>query len=204
MWPTCDSALGGPLPRQGTDARRSSRISRVAWSPALTTMSGPRYFGFVIGGSVPAALAADWLTSTWDQNAVLQLATPAAALIEEIAARVAGRAPRAAARGRRVGFTSGDTMANFVGLAAGPPRGPAPGRLGRRGPGPHRRAADPRPDRPGRARLDPRRVALRRPGPRPGRARPDRRRGPDGPASPSRRCSTAGPNRPSSAPSWAR
>jgi glutamate/tyrosine decarboxylase-like PLP-dependent enzyme len=81
-------------------------------------MSGPRYFGFVIGGSLPAALAADWLTSTWDQNAVLERATPAAALIERIAGdwliELLGLPT-----GTTVGFTSGDTMANFTGLAAG-------------------------------------------------------------------------------------
>ena len=55
--------------------------------PGLTQMTGGRYFGFVIGGSLPAATAADWLTSAWDQNAGLALPTPAAAVVEEVAGR---------------------------------------------------------------------------------------------------------------------
>ena len=80
-------------------------------------MSGPRYFGFVIGGSHPAALAADWLTSAWDQNAVLYLATPAAAVVEEVAAAWLVELLGLPA-GTSVGFTTGATMANFAGLAA--------------------------------------------------------------------------------------
>jgi glutamate/tyrosine decarboxylase-like PLP-dependent enzyme len=80
-------------------------------------MNSPRYFGFVIGGSVPAALAVDWLTSTWDQNVGLYLATPAASVVEEVAAawlvELLGLPPSAT-----VGYTSGATMANFTGLAA--------------------------------------------------------------------------------------
>ena len=54
-------------------------------SPGLTAMGSPRFFGFVIGGAHPAALAADWLTSAWDQNAGLAAPTPAVAALEEIA-----------------------------------------------------------------------------------------------------------------------
>ena len=53
--------------------------------PGITAMGSPRYFGFVIGGALPAALAADWMAATWDQNAGLASPTPAVAAIEEIA-----------------------------------------------------------------------------------------------------------------------
>jgi len=53
----------------------------------LHDTTGPRFFGWVIGGSLPAALAADWLTSTWDQNAALYVCSPASAVVEETAGR---------------------------------------------------------------------------------------------------------------------
>jgi glutamate/tyrosine decarboxylase-like PLP-dependent enzyme len=110
-------ALAMPLPRTGTDARTVIRELAAAVDPGLIAMSGPRYFGFVIGGSVPSALATDWLTSTWDQNVGLYLATPAASVVEEVAAgwllELLGLPASAA-----VGFTTGATMANFSGLAA--------------------------------------------------------------------------------------
>jgi glutamate/tyrosine decarboxylase-like PLP-dependent enzyme len=56
-------------------------------APGLTAMGSPRFFGFVIGGAHPAALAADWLTSTWDQNATLAAPTPAVSAFEDVAGR---------------------------------------------------------------------------------------------------------------------
>jgi glutamate/tyrosine decarboxylase-like PLP-dependent enzyme len=114
---TLEAAVGGPLPRSGTAATAVIEDLAAAVDAGLVAMSGPRYFGFVIGGAVPAALAADWLTSTWDQNVGMFLATPAAAVVEQVAAdwlvELLGLPP-----GSSVGFTSGATMANFTGLAA--------------------------------------------------------------------------------------
>jgi glutamate/tyrosine decarboxylase-like PLP-dependent enzyme len=86
-------------------------------SPATVASAGPRYFGFVIGGSLPAGLAASWLASTWDQNAGLVAASPVAAAVEEIASKwsleVLGLPATSAGA-----FVTGATMANFTGLAA--------------------------------------------------------------------------------------
>jgi glutamate/tyrosine decarboxylase-like PLP-dependent enzyme len=94
-----------------------SELARAA-EPGLVASAGPRYFGFVIGGSHSAAVAADWLTSAWDQNAGLHATSPAAAVVEEVAAAwlldLLGLP-----RGASVGFVTGGQMANFVGLAAG-------------------------------------------------------------------------------------
>lgn len=83
-------------------------------------MAGPsgRFFGWVMGGTLPASLAADWLVSAWDQNAGMRDATPGVVSIEDAAGRWLLDAlglPRASA----VGFVTGATMANFTGLAAG-------------------------------------------------------------------------------------
>src|SRR5919108_4895055 len=76
-------ALGGPLPEHGEPAGRVvAELARRA-DPGLVATAGPRFFGFVIGGSVPAALGADWLTSAWDQNAGLFVLSPAAAVAGE-------------------------------------------------------------------------------------------------------------------------
>src|SRR2546425_9554077 len=80
-------ALAGPLPEQGEPAARVvEELARKA-DPGIVASGGPRFFGFVIGGSVPAALAADWLTSAWDQNAGLVVPSPAAALVAETVLR---------------------------------------------------------------------------------------------------------------------
>jgi len=77
--------LGGPVPEGPTDAREVVRELAAAGDAGAVAIAGGRYFGFVIGGAVPAALAADWLTSTWDQNAGLYVAGPAASVVEEVA-----------------------------------------------------------------------------------------------------------------------
>jgi glutamate/tyrosine decarboxylase-like PLP-dependent enzyme len=81
------------------------------------TTTGPRYFGFVVGGSLPAALAADWLTSAWDQNAGLAVLSPAAAVVEEIAAGWLAELLGLPA-GVSMGVVTGAQMAIVTGLAA--------------------------------------------------------------------------------------
>src|SRR5262249_40421506 len=77
------AALGGPLPEQGEAPERVvEELARKA-DPGIVASAGPRFFGFVIGGSLPAAIGADWLTSAWDQNAGLFVLSPAAAIVEE-------------------------------------------------------------------------------------------------------------------------
>jgi len=78
------ASLGGPLPDAGEAPEAVlEHLARDA-EPGVIGIAGPRYFGFVIGGSLPAALAADWLTSTWDQNAGIYAAGPAASVVEEV------------------------------------------------------------------------------------------------------------------------
>src|SRR5512141_1705059 len=109
--------FGGPLPREGTPAAEVVDYLATKAEPGLMAMPSGRFFGWVIGGTLPAALAADWLVSAWDQNAGLRFATPATAAIEEAAGRwlleLLGLPAEA-----DVGFATGATMANFTGLAA--------------------------------------------------------------------------------------
>ena len=111
------AALGGPLPQEGTDpARVVTELARNADGGIVAT-AGPRYFGFVVGGSVPAALATDWLVSTWDQNAGIYALSPAAAVVEEVTVQwlleLFGLPSSAS-----VGFVTGCQMANATCLAA--------------------------------------------------------------------------------------
>jgi glutamate/tyrosine decarboxylase-like PLP-dependent enzyme len=111
------AALGGPLPERGTDPMTVVEELATAADPGLIAMAGPRYFGFVIGGSVPSTVAADWLTGAWDQNAGIYQAGPSASVVEEVAAGWLLELmdlPRTAS----VGFVTGAQMANFTCLAA--------------------------------------------------------------------------------------
>ena len=72
-------AFGGPLPRGGMPAEEVVDLLAATAEPGLMAMPSGRFFGWVIGGSLPAALASDWLVSAWDQNAGLRYATPAMA-----------------------------------------------------------------------------------------------------------------------------
>jgi glutamate/tyrosine decarboxylase-like PLP-dependent enzyme len=109
--------LGGPLPDHGSDpAEVVAELAELA-DDGLVASAGPRYFGFVVGGSLPAALAADWLAAAWDQNAGLFVLGPAAATVEDVAAgwllELLGLPPTAT-----TGFVTGGLGANFGGLAA--------------------------------------------------------------------------------------
>jgi glutamate/tyrosine decarboxylase-like PLP-dependent enzyme len=111
------AALDAPLPETGADpVAVIEELGRVA-GPATVASPGPRYFGFVTGGSLPAALAADWLASAWDQNAFSRVASPAACAIEAVTERWALEALGLPADAG-VGFTTGATMANFTCIAA--------------------------------------------------------------------------------------
>ena len=105
------------LPDGPTDAATVVDELAAACEPGLTAMPGGRFFGFVIGGTHPAALAADWLVSAWDQNTGLRVLTPAHSAVEELTETwlldLLGLPPDSA-----VGFVTGGTMANFTCLAA--------------------------------------------------------------------------------------
>ncbi|MFO7278174.1 MAG: pyridoxal-dependent decarboxylase [Pseudomonadota bacterium] len=109
--------LDEPLPAGPTDSEETLALLDECVSPATMAMAGPRFFGFVIGGSLPVALAANWLAGAWDQNAALAAAVPGVARLEEIALRwlveLFGLPPQTGG-----GFVTGATVANFTALAA--------------------------------------------------------------------------------------
>ena len=114
---TSFTQLGGPLPERPSDPREVIRLLDECAAPATVASAGPRYFGFVTGGTLPAALGASVLAAAWDQNAAFEVMSPAAAALEETAARwvleLLGLPAQSA-----VGFTTGATMANLAALAA--------------------------------------------------------------------------------------
>jgi glutamate/tyrosine decarboxylase-like PLP-dependent enzyme len=111
------NAFGGPLPEAPTDPRTVITELAAAADPGLIAEAGGRYFGFVIGGAVPASLAADWLSSAWDQNAGLYICGPSAAIVEDVAGawlvELLGLPEHAS-----FGFVTGGQMASFTALAA--------------------------------------------------------------------------------------
>ena len=110
-------SLGGSLPDDPTDPAQVLDLLDEVGSPATVATTGGRYFGFVIGGTLPASLAANWLASAWDQNAAMQVMSPVAAKVEEIVREwtldLLGLPSPSG-----VGFVTCTTMANFSGLAA--------------------------------------------------------------------------------------
>ena len=111
------AGLGDALPEEPADASAVlARLDDIV-SPATMAMAGPRFFGFVIGGSLPVTLAANWLATAWDQNTGLHAVTPGTSHIEQLAldwlldvlhlpAGIAGA------------FVTGATVANMTALAA--------------------------------------------------------------------------------------
>jgi glutamate/tyrosine decarboxylase-like PLP-dependent enzyme len=118
--PEAVAALGAfdhPLPETSTEPAAVLRLLDEIGSPATTAMAGRRFFGFVIGGSLPVTLAANWLAGAWDQNTGLYRPTPGTAFLEQVALRwlleVLGL-PRDCGGA----FVTGATVANLCGLAA--------------------------------------------------------------------------------------
>lgn len=109
--------LDEPLPETGTDPDSAVTEWMRRAEPGIVTSSGPRYFGFVVGGTLPAALAGDILTSTIDQNGGIWSLSPAAAQTELVVARWLKELFGLPMSWRGV-MTSGATMSNLVGLAA--------------------------------------------------------------------------------------
>jgi glutamate/tyrosine decarboxylase-like PLP-dependent enzyme len=122
VWPSTSlddlrQALGAPLADGPTEPLTViDQLARAA-EPGLVTTTGPRYFGFVTGGALPASVAADWLAAAWDQNSGLYVMSPAGAVAEEVAGRWVADLlglPESVS----LAFTTGCHMANFTALAA--------------------------------------------------------------------------------------
>jgi glutamate/tyrosine decarboxylase-like PLP-dependent enzyme len=122
VWPTIalgDLRAAFPRTLQHAPVEPAAAIEELvrAADPGLVSTTGPRYFGFVTGGALPATVAAEWLTAAWDQNTALYVMSPAGAVVEEVAGGwlldVLGLPSTAS-----FAFVTGCHMANFTGLAA--------------------------------------------------------------------------------------
>lgn len=111
------AAFDGPVPATGLDAAAVLEELAAKAEPGLTAMGSGRYFGFVIGGALPATTAADWLATAWDQNTGLAQPTPATSAIEAVAGRwvleLLGLPPHCS-----FAFVTGCQMAHVTALAA--------------------------------------------------------------------------------------
>jgi glutamate/tyrosine decarboxylase-like PLP-dependent enzyme len=111
------TALHVPLSERPMDPAQVVDELVAAAEPGLVAMPSGRYFGFVIGGGLPAALAADWLTSTWDQNAGLYVGGPSASVVEQVVhewvCELLGLPPNSS-----IGFVTGTQMGSVTALAA--------------------------------------------------------------------------------------
>lgn len=109
--------LGEPLPDRPSDPASVLALLDDIGSPATTATAGGRYFGFVVGGSLPVTVAASWLATAWDNDAGMSLVLPAGAAVEEIARRwlldILRLPPESG-----IGFVTGGTMADLTCLAA--------------------------------------------------------------------------------------
>jgi len=110
--------LGRDLPESGEPATEVLDLLAEASEPGLMAMGSPRFYGWVIGGTQPVALAADWIVSAWDQNTGLRVVTPAVVAVEELAGEWLVDLLGLPA-GSEVGFVTGATMAQFTCMAAG-------------------------------------------------------------------------------------
>ena len=112
------AAWDTPLPDGPTDPAEVLRLLDEIGSPATMGIAGPRFFGFVIGGALPATVATNWLATAWDQNTGRHAITPASSELERISlgwmVELFGLP-----KGSGGAFTTGATVANLCGLAAG-------------------------------------------------------------------------------------
>ncbi len=111
------SALDAPLPEHAADPAAVLALLDEIGSPATTATAGGRFFGYVVGSSLPAALAASWLAAAWDNDAGMASLCPIGAALEEVARRWLLDLLRLPPESG-IGFVTGGTMANFACLAA--------------------------------------------------------------------------------------